>query len=106
MEFASKQLRRSVEEQRQLRKKYGKMEESVKRRIQALRVAKTVGHLKLIDPRGRWHSLTGNFKDCWSGSTSVNHRIIIQLNRDTPDQPDDLVTSVVVLDCKRDYHGR
>ncbi|MFT9663698.1 plasmid maintenance system killer protein [Mycobacteroides abscessus subsp. abscessus] len=98
--FEDKKLEKLCTNQREMQKKRGDIAPKLRLRMNALRVAKTVGELETIDPLGEWHQLTENHAGKWAGKVSRNERLLIRPEGDT--EPWDAVT-VTVTDII-DYH--
>lgn len=83
-----------------MQKQRGDLAKKLRLRVNALRAAETVGELKVIDPLGDWHQLTGDHEGEWAGELSRNYRLLIRPEGDS--EPWDAVT-VTVIDID-DYH--
>ena len=85
-----------------MRRKHGNIAATLRLRLNALRLAPTVGDLPTVDPGGRWHSIDSMRPGCWSGRTSKNHRIIIR-----PDEENGCLVAATVVTVEaidEDYH--
>lgn len=72
----------------------------LRRRINALVEAESVGHLKSLDPLGVWHELKGDMRGLWAGKLTANWRLIVR-----PEGSAAGVASVTVTVAEvTDYH--
>lgn len=100
VKYADKKLEKLCTDEREMRRRRADIAEKLQLRVNALRNAKNVGHLKELDPLGYWHDLDSDLNGLWAGSVSRNKRILIQPEGDGLDV--DAVT-VTVIDID-DYH--
>ncbi|WP_258307161.1 type II toxin-antitoxin system RelE/ParE family toxin [Gordonia paraffinivorans] len=100
MLFEDRKLQKLCTDEREMRKKRGDIADKLRRRVNALRTAETVGELATIDPLGYWHQLHEDHAGEWAGKLSDNYRLLIRPEGDA--EPWDAVT-VTVIDID-DYH--
>lgn len=98
--YADNRLRKLCTDEKEMRRKRADIADKLRLRVNALRAARDVGHLKELDPFGRWHDLNGDLAGLWAGTVSRNHRILIR-----PEGTGPAVTAVTVtvVDID-DYH--
>jgi len=100
VKYADNGLRRLCTDEKEMWRRRADIAKKLKLRVNALRRADNVGHLKELDPLGDWHDLSGDLAGLWAGSVSRNKRILIR-----PDGAGPAVTAVTVtvVDIE-DYH--
>lgn len=98
--YSDNRLRKLCTDEKEMRRKRADIADKLRLRVNALRAARDVGHLKELDPLGRWHDLNGDLVGLWAGTVSRNHRILIR-----PEGAGPAVTAVTVtvVDID-DYH--
>lgn len=100
--FDDVKLERLVASAGQLRRKYGdKQATRIQTRVTALRAATCVDDLRPPLP-GRWHELTANWTEHWSGDLDHPYRLIVRPVEPVPRKDDGgvdwtAVTSVAVV---------
>lgn len=105
--YANNKLKRQLSSKKEIQKAFGKNADRVEARVNALRAFDTLGEVKQLDPKGRWHSLTGKRSGQWAGDTSNRHRIIIRPESNDIELSDDEdASTATVLDCNENYHEK
>jgi proteic killer suppression protein len=98
--YGDKKLEKLCTDEREMRKKRGDIAEKLRKRINALKTASSVGELPTHDPLGKWHPLAADLSGEWAGKLSGNYRLLIR--PDGAEDPRDAAT-VTVVDIT-DYH--
>lgn len=98
--YADRKLEKLCTDEKEMWRRRADIAQKLKLRVNALRAAKNVEHLKELDPLGKWHSLNENLDGLWAGSVSRNHRIWIHPEGDGPEVE---AVTVTVVDIE-DYH--
>lgn len=102
MKFTDNRLEKLCSDEKEMRRKRPDIEKKLRARVNALRSADNVGHLKTLDPGGDWHDLKGKRQGLWAGELSGNWRIIIR-----PEGVGSAVTAITVTVVEiEDYHKR
>lgn len=100
MLYANKTIEKLCTDETVMRKKRGDIAGNIRRRINALETADSVGELRTHDPLGKWHQLSADRPGQWAGQLSRNERLLIRPHN--TEEPWDSVT-VTVLEVD-DYH--
>lgn len=102
--YIDAKVERLCNDEREMKRRRADLVKKLPQRVNALKEAVRVGELPSIDPMGHWHQLNnGQWQGRWAGSSSPNHRIIVEPSG--ADDPEDC-TVVTVLEVGFDYHGR
>ncbi len=98
--YEDKKLEKLCIDEREMRRKRADIADKLQLRVNALKTAKSVEHLLVHDPLGRWHQLSENLNGLWAGRLSPNFRLLVR-----PEESDDprLAVTVTVIDID-DYH--
>jgi proteic killer suppression protein len=97
--YKSNKLEKQCTDERELRRKWPKVEKKLRLRVKALYAVRTLGDLPVEDPGGAWHDLKGDRSGTWSGELSGNWRLIVEPS------PNKLHASEVTVVDIEDYHG-
>lgn len=76
--YGDRELERLCTDENIMRRKRGDIAAGLRRRINALNEAHSVGELRALDPLGKWHPLTGNRAGSWAGKLDRHNRIVIE----------------------------
>lgn len=104
IEYASKSIKRILEDQRLIVKNYGDISRNLILRMSDLRVASNLNEISHLPPPRR-HKLTSNFKGCWGIDLSRNKRLIIRPIGDFDSNDLTSITAIRIEDIT-DYHER
>lgn len=97
--FKDNRLEKLCTDEREMRRKRPDLQKKLRLRLNALRVADTLGDLAQDDPGGAWHDLKGKRAGIWAGELSGNWRLLIE-----PSPPNSLsAVEATVIDIE-DYH--
>jgi proteic killer suppression protein len=98
--YADKKLQKLCTNEVEMRKKRADIADRLRRRVNALNTARTVGELSTHDPLGKWHQLGADRAGSWAGELSRNYRLLIRPDGDG-DPWDAVAVTVMGID---DYH--
>lgn len=83
----------------EMRKKRLDVAPGLRRRINALKAAKSFGELPTNDPLGKWHQLSGDLAGMWAGKLTANYRLLVR-----PEGSAALAAVAVTVIDIADYH--
>jgi len=93
-------LAKIIDDDRKLKRSYGKLAKKIKLTISILKVASNLEEVPNCPPTRR-HKLQREYKNCWAVDLSANYRLIIKANSDSDDLSK--ITDITVIGIE-DYH--
>lgn len=112
--FTTKKLEKECNDERLLKRRYGILSKTIRRRLDDLDAASTMGTLKKLpqyQPKKACHELTADYKGCIALELSALCRLIIQpANNPVPRKDDggldwDKITSIRIIEVTNYHKG-
>lgn len=100
--YASSKMKKTLENERLMKKKYSSNFERLRNRLTEIKYADSLADIPEVPPPRR-HKLTGSYANCWGINFSKNDRIIITPVGDFDIEELNTIVEVKILKLE-DYH--